>query len=270
MRVVDQQNALCASEVRVEPEHLDRECYFVDDSLAGSVTTTEQFEIFDPVVLPVAVDVVDGFILENVAPQSLRHDVAMFHDGVFPACHEGRYRNPNVSISLYMSSVFSRFKSRQSALSNSFVFAFSRAVFLLAIKAAARFSTLGASFSTIVARKSVRQFGVLFSSFRRTRARTVQRASRMFLIVFDEVRLHHSKGLAAFLASKLNPFAARSWACSVEPKRAPTLQAAKSLVCARVAEKGLAAAFTRFLDRHGFSPVLGSTGTLATPFGIVK
>ena len=71
---LNQFKSLRSSEFGVKLDHLDSEGDFIDDTLPGAVTTGEQFQIFDPVVLPVAVDVMDGFLGEEIAANVLRHD----------------------------------------------------------------------------------------------------------------------------------------------------------------------------------------------------
>lgn len=65
-------------ELGIQGQYLDGEGDFVNDALSGSVTGREQFEVVDGVVLPVAVDVVDGFFRKQFAAEVLFHYIAMF------------------------------------------------------------------------------------------------------------------------------------------------------------------------------------------------
>jgi hypothetical protein len=67
-----------SAEVGVQSQYLDSELHLVDDTLSGAMAAVKQFEVFDSVVGSDTVDVVDGLVGGQVAPDVLRHDVSMF------------------------------------------------------------------------------------------------------------------------------------------------------------------------------------------------
>jgi hypothetical protein len=69
--------ALLGGKLRVERQHLNGESHFVDDALTRSVPAGEQFKVLNSVVRTDAVDVVDGFVRAQVAPDVLLHNVTV-------------------------------------------------------------------------------------------------------------------------------------------------------------------------------------------------
>ena len=80
MSQVHQLDAGLGGKFGVSAQHFDGERNFIDNALAGAVTTAEQFEVADVVVESVAVDVVDGFFGAECASDVLFHDVPMFEN----------------------------------------------------------------------------------------------------------------------------------------------------------------------------------------------
>jgi hypothetical protein len=65
-------------ELRVKPEDVDCELHLVDDTLAGTVTRTEQFEVFESVVGANTLDVIDRFLGKKVSPEFFLREVTVF------------------------------------------------------------------------------------------------------------------------------------------------------------------------------------------------
>ncbi len=77
MLQVNQHNASRFGELRIGPEHVDREGDFVDDALAGRLLGRPQFEIGRVGVVPIAVSMVDVFALDQRATKHFLHDDAV-------------------------------------------------------------------------------------------------------------------------------------------------------------------------------------------------
>lgn len=260
MRHADQHNAFGASELRVEPEHLDREVDLVDDALAGSVAAAKQFEILDSIILSVPVDVVDGFGVKKFAAEMSRHDVSVFqHFGLFSAVSQCGHRNPDVAISLDVSAKLSTVESVESLGFLRRIFAFDAAVLLRAVNLSS-FARAVHYFTTLRTCEFVSFVGRFSLSGIRAVHGAVQWIATELFSVCGQIGLHHDERFAALFAREVHRCSAGSRKSLLEPVSTSAGQATVFSPCcgiARVAVKRLLAALARHLDRHGFVLLFG-------------
>jgi hypothetical protein len=262
-------SALC--KIGIQPKYLDGEGDFVGNALAGAVAVGEQFQVFNRVVVPVPVFVVNGLFRVQLAAKRLFHDVAMLkHRPLFSFARQFRNGNPNVSVSLDVSLVATVLKSLKCRFLAKFNLALDRAISLLRVNTPTGFARLRKSFTTVDASEGVSLFAVFAAANIGTVARAIHRVFGVFLAVFRKVRLHHAKWLAAFFASKTNNFPTGGDVWLPETLRASTGETAKAPVITWIAKERLSAVLTRFLNRHGLAPVFGDIGTMAVSVGDVK
>lgn len=185
-------------EVRVEPQHLDGKLYFVDNALAGTVTTAKQFEIFDHIALPISVFVMNGFFRVKFAAKVFRHHVAMFeHFGFGSIVSKCGNRNPNVSISFEVPPVISFVEFVKRLLALVTRFAFYVAKLLLCVNATSWFATTALFFATLKAGKSLPQHRIFAASDRATWNRAVSRIlTILFPIKLGISRFYGKRGFA--------------------------------------------------------------------------
>ena len=234
----------------VEQKHLYREVDFVDDALAGTVSVGEQFKVLDSVVLPIAVDVVDGFFWVESSANFLLHYVTVFKN-VF-ACRFSVLRRdsqPDVPPAANGSSgLVSAFLAVK--LADPFVFALFRTHLLGEVNATRSISVARAFFAAVHAGEFVARFGVFALACKRAFHRAVQRIAIKFFPVRGQVRQPHDEWLPAFFAGEVD-WGLVGGRFSVLAMISATCQAAVStFYIARVAIKQLPASFTAFLDRH--------------------
>lgn len=170
-----QLNPNFGGELGVESENLYRERHLVGDSLPGTVSAGKELQVADVVVLPVAVNVVDGFLAKQFPTDVLGHDVAVFHHGsafesIIGKSWDG---NPNVAVSLEVSSVISISKAFLSACHLVRNFARLAAEFLLMVDVSFRFSPLVVLFPALRADEFGAFGGGVSSADRRARDRAV-------------------------------------------------------------------------------------------------
>jgi hypothetical protein len=265
MRLVNQDQANFASEVRVTTDHFLREVELVNDSLTGTVTAGKKLQIADVVEKAVSVDMVHGFFGKQLAPEMLLHDVAMFQDfvgGRSVACRDSEH------------GVFA-FDSprdlRKSVLfpadfAHPFVLALLRAKFLFLVDRAASWATrLLKFFSAIFAIRLVPLVGVFAPADSRAWDRTIERIPAEFDSVRGDVRRPHGKRIAAFLAGKFDFVDAgcRSAVDSLVRVHARcTAELAIGFSFARDAE-GFFAVLTNSFRDHVVAPLFGNEGTMA-------
>jgi hypothetical protein len=252
-------------------ENFDREVDFVDDSLAGSVATVEQFEVFDSVVRSQTVDVMDSLFGEQISSYVFGHDVAVLEHLVFFAGDKAGNRDPDVAMSLDMLADVAAFKFGERFCSLVRSFALRIAVFLLFVYATARLATFRIRIAACEASKSVPRFACLATSNARTLARTVHRAAFVFLFVRVHEGLHHRECLAAFAASEVHVVASFRRNSFTEAVGASTRKSTiLPAFVAFVAGKRLLAVLTEFLNRHQLVPLFGNTGILLLSIEEVK
>ena len=245
----------------VQSQYLDGERYLVDHALAGAMSATEQFKVFQTIFGALAVYVMYGFFWVKFAAQVLLHHVAMFeHFRLFAVVRQRGYGQPDVPVTFNVTSDVAGFKTFVGSGFLRSRFAFLAAIFLLSVYA--KFFCVAASyfkFAAMFAGKSVSRVGVLFSSYVRAVHRAVQGiAVKLFLVSF-QVGLHHNEGFTAFAAGKVYRRAARSVYSFFVQMVSSAFHAAVFTAFFRfayIAVERLFAAFTRHLDRHGYVPLV--------------
>lgn len=190
------------SEFRVELEHVDCELNFVDDPLAGSVATAEQFKVRDVILGSNSIDVMDGFVRQQFAPEVSSHDMPMFEHGMFFTGNERRHRDPDVTISFDVPSKFSTREFIQCMLALVLCFTFAIAKLLLRVYVTARFAASTLFFATLHAGESLALHCVLAPAQVRTRHRTIQWVLVEFLAVCGEIRRFIAERFRAFFAGE--------------------------------------------------------------------
>lgn len=260
---VTQFDAGRSGEIRVEPKHVDRELDFVHYALAGTVPARKEFEVFDRVVLAIAVAMVNCFLFAQTTAQMLFHYVAVFKNILARRfsvlCWNSK---ADVSPTAYRASDFRVAVSLSVKLTYPFVFALLAAQFLLSVYATALVAMARGFFAAIRARKFVARFGILAAPGVRTRHGAVQRISAEFLLICRHVGLHHREGLLAFFAGefdrrsscrRLSIFAVIAATCE-------TAVFASRFNLVWVAVERLLTAFARTFNWHGQTPLFGDKG----------
>jgi hypothetical protein len=175
-------------ELGIQSQYLDRELHLVDDALAGSVTAAEQFEVSQNIILPVTIDVVDGFFFEQLPTQVLLHNPTMLkHRSLFSVVSQRGYGAPYIPMSFNMTPYSSFVETVESCNFHSFVFAFSTAIFLFCVNAATGFSAFCYYLFASRACKGVTHSGIFSASYVRARTRAVQRrpTKSLFVSVYE-------------------------------------------------------------------------------------
>lgn len=265
-----QLDAGLSGELRVEPQHVDCELHFVDDALSGTMAARKKLQVGDVIESTVSIPVVHRLLGVEFSAEMFGHHVPMFHDGMFLTGHEGRHRDPHVAVTFDVPTVIAGVESRQGGVALMRGLALDAAVLLFSVDSAARLAASSHNLVATCAREGVASGSGLPTSDVGTRTGAIQRVSTKFLSMLGQIRLHHSERLAAFLAREVYDFATWCWNRFVEAKRASARKAAEALICAWVRSKRSAAVLTVLLDRHGLTPLCGSKGGLAVPFGVVK
>jgi len=255
---------------RVGEQHVNCELNLVDYALAGTVPGREQFKVFEPVVLPVAVDVMHRFVFVQFATELLRHYVAVFHSfGSFSVVRQGGHGNPDVAVPLDMPADVSRFVAfeRRNFLRRNFTFV--AAIFLLAVYS--KMLAVAASiffFTALLAREFVSFIRIFAAPNVRTVHRAVHRVFFESFAVSGQVRLHHRKRLFAFFAGEVYRRAARGVGFFVQVLSS-ALDAAifASLInLALIAVKRLFAVQAFHFDGHGWGSLFGDKGAYSHAF----
>lgn len=252
---VDQLNAYRKSEFGVGPKHFGSKGNFVNNALPWAVAAVEQFKIVHRVVLSVAVLVMHCFFGKKLTAKMLGHDVAMFKYGMLFSSNKRRDRNPNVTVSLYVSFYISAIKAIQcfSALAIGFAFTITKLLFVVKVPIWAAFKWL--CFTALFACKCVATIGSFSASYVRACARTVHRVFAEFFVVRGYVRLHHNKRLLTFVAGEIY----RSNSCSgsavgsfVGAVAHSSAKLSGSIL--RLNAKRRLTVFADFINRHSYSP----------------
>lgn len=261
-----------SSEVGIQSQYLDGELHFVDDALAGAVAAGEKFEVFNSIVSPNAIDVVDGFVRKQFASDMFGHNVAVFHNMPLPVLALGQFGDvePNIAVTFCMFFVSASFKFMKRFFLLPFYFAGVSAVLLLLVKSASRFAAFVIYFAACQAGKCVARFACFSAAYSRALSRAVPRISSIFFMVRGDKVLHHRKSLAAFATSEIYGRSPLGWNAFVEAVSASTRKTAVFPVFARETGKRLLAIFTDFLNRHRLAPLFGDEGTLSMSIGSVK
>jgi hypothetical protein len=268
MRTFDHQTELCAREVGVKPDHVSTKCELVDHTLTGAVSAGKEFEVLQPVVLPVPVDVVDGFLGVQFPTEVLGHDVAVFHDGArATGTGQSWYRYPYIAVAFYVFFVAASFKSSLGDDHLRRYFALLTAIFLIGVYSTrVKLSSSYNCVAAVLAGQFVLLVGRFAAAFGRAAHRAVHRISTEFLLVRGQISLHHGESVSAIIAGERY----RNPTCRgqrlAEPVLTPTFEAAilaASFDIARVTVERLTAVLTRFLNGHGTFLSVGTDRTVA-------
>jgi hypothetical protein len=256
----DQFVAEFAPKFGVEKKHLYREVDLVDDTLAGTVTAGKEFEVLDSIVLPVAVDVVDGFVGAQLASDVLGHDVTMLQGLVFFSGDERWDRNPDVAVAFFVPSEIASFKFSKCLRLLGFGLAFWATVFLFGVYSSrTRFAASMYRFAAVLAGQCVFLVGCFSAACVRAFHGTVQRVSAVFFSIRSQVRLPHDERFATLFAGKFDRSLTYGWfavGSMIASAREATVFAA-FFGFARRTLKWLPAVFALDLDRHGCAPLFG-------------
>lgn len=251
-------------------ENFDREVDFVDNALAGTMVRIEQFEIFKSVVPAISVNVVNGFLREQVSTQTFRHDMPMFHDVLAAGPSESRDGDPHVAVAFHVPAVVSTFEFFKRLGRLGHHLAVVVAIFLLFVEATARLATFGVFFAARLANESIARFTGFATAHARALARAVQRVSSIFLVVCSDEVFHHEKTFAAFLAGEVKGSSAFGRDSFRKAVRTPARETAVLSVFTRVTGKRLLAVFTDFLNRHSTILSFGDESSVAMSVENVK
>jgi hypothetical protein len=227
LRDIDQLDTGLPREIRVQAEYVDREGHFVGDALTGAVSVGEQLQVLDTVVLPVSVDVVNGFPLHQGAPERLFHNPAVLKNLTLLSSSNVRGDGqPDVAIALDMSADLTGREPVGGALLLRSDPAGLIAKFLLGVYASSGLSSVASRCSAVCANE--RGLGVGLFPLRDPKAGggTVSRVVTEFLSICGQVSLHHRKFLTAFGAGKRDPYPAGAGKRFVKSVGCPTLEAA--------------------------------------------
>lgn len=240
-------------EVGIPLDYFQREVDFVDDSLSGSVTATEQFKVLKGVVLAVAVSVVNCFVWVKLAAKVLFHYVAVFkHVSRRPTAYS---RNNDAHVSIFCNS-FGRFLIRMVALicqSAKFRSAFGAAQAFLSVNRSSRFSLYGHEFVALNASDLPRAFGES-SPNSTTSCGTVKWEFAPLVLVGANSARFHRKRFGAGRALEFCFRFMRADASKIGFVYYFAVSAAKTLaVIARAHVERFLASFAGFADRHDFT-----------------
>jgi len=264
---IDQQTEFLSRKVCVKQDHLAGEGEFVDYALSGAVAAGKEFEILKPVVLPVPVDVMDGFFAVKLPPEMLFHHVAMFKN-VFlrrRAVHSGDAQF-DVTVPRFLSSYFWKSVFCAVNFANPFVFTLFRAGSLFGVdRTSTRAPGFLKFFSAIFACGYVLGVTGLTTTFAGAFHRTIKRISAVFDVVCGGVRRPHGEGAAAVLTRKFYFFNARRRASVNSLVRVHARSTAKLSAGFPFASdaKGLMAMLASFLGGHVVAPLSGDEAVMA-------
>ncbi len=252
MTNIDQLNSSLASELRVKPENFDREGNLVSDALAGTVAAGKEFEVGRVVVLPVAVDVVDGFFIKERTTKFAGHNISMFQDATLLSGYPSWNRNPKVSVTLLMGGVFTSVKLFSKLLDLALLSAFDAAILLLSVD---RFSARAPKFEKFLVAVQANSFVAHVSGFLAASRRTLHRAvHRVFVVLLPigiQVAPVHGERTPTFLTGELDGGEALDLPTMNFLPSVKAVFLAKSLLrISRSYGKRIAALLTHLVDRH--------------------
>lgn len=248
-------------------QHFNREFYLVDDSLSRSVTTVEQFEVFDSVVGSNTIDVMDGLLGEEVSTNVLRHNEPVLEHRVFNAGDATGHGNPHVAVPLGMFLNVPAVKARESGISLVFSLALAIAKSLIVVKSAARSTAQGIFFAALLTGKCVTRFRGFATAVGRAFHSTVKRVTSEFFAVGGRVGLLHHKRFVAFGACKLQRSNSRSRATMFTFIGVfAALATVLPISVLRLNRKYPGAVFADYFNRHGYDSSVGHQGIVTSAF----
>lgn len=238
-------------EVGVTGEQFSRVGQLVGDSLSRPVIARKEFQVLDPVVVPVAVDVVNSFVGKKLSSNILFHHVAMLKDFVHRnTVGRGKAKHDVISFDAARDLRRSVFGSINFA--GPFVFALPAAKALCSVERAIAFSSASVEQrAAVLARSSVPFVRVLAPTDVRARHGAVQRVFAMLLAVRRKVARLHGERFAAGFAGKFHGRNLSSWAPVLNFVISPAHYAAVSARSVLGFDpKRCSAMFTNLIDRH--------------------
>lgn len=259
------------AEVGVQNQYFDGELHLVDDTLARTVVRTEQFEIFDAVVKPISIDVMNGFVGEQIAPNALLHNISVLENFMKRLSISRRNTKHDV-LSFDSPSYLRKSVSLSMQLAYPFVLTLLTAYFLLNIDTPAWVAVAGAFFAAVYADKFVFFFCALSIICGRAGHRAISWITVKFFTIRSQIRLHHNERLAAFFAGEVHRSATsrgQRFYGTVVTSAGKTAIFTTSFSIARVAVERVVAVLADHFDRHCYAPLVGTAG-LALSFEMVK
>lgn len=240
-------------EFRVQTHQFNGEVDFVVNALPRTVSAAEQFQVADVVILPVAVDMVDGFLGQQVAPKVFGHDVAVFQHFSFSSgiAEKCRQRDMHISVPLNVALDVSAVESRHGNIFVMRGFARAIAVNLLSINTAAWFAAAALFFSALRASEPLAIHRVFAASEIRARHRAIE---WIFAVLF-EVRANVCRSveerITTLFTSKFRQRYLRGDASVDSFVRGNARLGTEALCCiARTNFEVGSALFARFINRH--------------------
>lgn len=257
---LDQTKTLRFGEFGVSLDHLDSEGDLIDDALSGTVTAGEEFQVLDTVVLPIAVNVVDGFVRVEFATDVLRHDEAVLENAFLSASDARGNGNNHVPSSFFvpfktLSSFESRVKPGQSGGALVFRFAALTAKFLLCVVLNAAHGVVFLSRHCLPALKASEDllfFVPCALSFARALRGAVTRIFVKLLTVRGKSpRLHKESAIANFASESDRLHNGRRATVRLFVSQAARVRTVFFLGFARLYLKSRLAVLASFLNGHG-------------------
>jgi hypothetical protein len=239
-----------SAKIGIQEKYLDGKVYFVDDALAGSVTTREKLEIGLPIISFYSIDVVDRLFREKLASYFLLHDIAVFQNIARWFSTNSRYDETNISPTSFITRDFLVgvvLSVRKSSEQRS------------TLRAAQRFESIDGSSGTPLYGHGVSalyaEHRPLFIGQATSNAAAFSRAVlgifAEFFSVLGQVSRFVEKRLAADFTEKRGGLGLRGRASVYGFVRSFARSAAKSLIGVRGFDlKSGQALFTLFIDRH--------------------
>lgn len=201
-------NSSPSGELGVLLQHGDSKVDLIDHSLSRSMTAVEKLKVFESVVLPITVSVMNRLLGKKIAAKMFGHDVTMFQHGVLLAGDEAGNAYPDVTMPLSMPCVITGIELRQSFGFLMRGFAIVAAKFLLRVKLPKAATSLESSSldygSTLKTSKVLHLFCVSAPRNTGARLRAKFRVSPVFLSVATQNAFENGKRLTALLTNKLS------------------------------------------------------------------
>ena len=239
----------------VQRQYLDGERDLIGHALAGAVSATEKFKVFERVVLSVSIFVMNCLMVVKFAANVPLHHMAVFKNRVFFSRNKGRNGNPNVSVFLNMTAITSVIKAFERGGALVIGLALSVAKFLFAVGITTRFSPHGLSSPALLTSEKISCVSVSASANAGARYRTIHRFFTELLYVSLQVTRFVAEWLTARSANKLNLSNVRGWSPMNGFMIRHALFSAKPLARVFLSyRKSSATLLTNLVNQHRYSP----------------
>lgn len=269
-----------ADKFGVQPEHFQCEGDLVHGALAGAMTRREKFEVFNPIVVPHSVDVMDGLFGEQWSPDVLLHDHAVLTPVTLLSFEESGHVHADVPTwvrSFQQISVVEIGEGFRSLVGR-FTDLVAKFLFFGVSRTSFGFVALHrVNFTALDACKNIACRGISLAARTRAFSRAVYGITPPFLAKRCYDAGFHGEWITALLADEV-----KHW----HLRRLPTVSAFVSSLASfvtklttsvfRLRQKNTVAVLARQLDRHGKSPSLNkmriamsgilSQGEMSCPF----